>query len=345
MKSRRKWLLWILPTAVILSVLFCIFCFSRQIRQEHLDQSLIQAVKKQDVQTATSLLNQGANANATNRPYRSLTWRLLLSDLLDRLRGSKPPPTTQTYSPALTLVYGPVGFGLPNTSIGIMLNSEDFAPVDLSVKYKKDVLPLISALVEHGGSLEAHGVDLDAKVRVGEILLKYACIRQDTQTVRFLLERHFNPNATVLFGLPLLMCTTDYDCARLLLEAGADANARDPDGRTCLMALPNAKQYPLLLAHGADLNLQDKEGKTALIHLLDSAYERDEDIHTGIHFLVQHGARVSLKDKKGKTALDYAKEGRANGLFGHGVGRYDTESIRLLEEALKREHASHRTKP
>ncbi|MCW3051645.1 MAG: ankyrin repeat protein [Chthonomonadales bacterium] len=345
MKSRLKWLLWIFPAIVILSVLFCIFCFSRQIRQERLDQSLIQAIKKQDVQTAISLLNQGANANATNRPYRSLTWKLLLTDLWDRLRGSKPPQTTQTYSPALTLVYGPVGFGLPDTSIGMLLNSEDFIPVDVSVKYKKDAMPLISALLDHGASLETNGAGLDARVRVGEILLKYACIREDAQTVQFLLERHFNPNATVLFGLPLLMCTTDYECARLLLEAGADANARDPDGRTCLMALPNAKQYSLLLAHGADPNLQDKEGRTALMHLLTSVYQRDEDIHNGMHFLLQHGARVSPKDKTGKTALNYAREGRANWRAGNAIqGGYDKESIHSLEEALKRENALYRMK-
>ena len=346
MKSRRKWLLWIFPAIVILSVLVCIFCFSRQIRQERLDQSLIQAIQKHDVQKATSLLNQGANANATNRPYRPLTWKLLLTDLWDRLRGNKPPQATQTYSPGLTLVYGPVGFGLPDTSIGMSLNSEDFAPFDLSVEYKKDALPLISVLLEHGASLETNGAGLDAKVRVGEILLKYACICEDAQTVRFLLERHFNPNAKILLGLPLLMCTTDYECARLLLEAGADANAHDPDGRTCLMALPNAKQYSLILAHGADPNLQDKEGKTALMHLLTSVYQRDEDIHTGMHFLLQHGARVSFKDKTGKTALDYAREGRANWWSRNAIqGKYDKEGIHSLEEALQREHALHSTKP
>ncbi|MCW3100718.1 MAG: hypothetical protein JWL77_6336 [Chthonomonadaceae bacterium] len=166
---------------VLLCVLACGIRFEQQIRQEHLDQALIQAIKKQDATTAISLLNQGANANATNRPYRTLTWRSLLADYWNRLKGNKPPTDTTTYSPALTLVFGPVGFGFPDSSMGFMLNSDDFVPIDLSVKYQKASVPLISALLDHGARL-------DTKDHLGDLLLEYACIRQDAPAIQLLLR-------------------------------------------------------------------------------------------------------------------------------------------------------------
>jgi hypothetical protein len=319
------------PTVVLLALLVCGIRCAQQIRQERLDQALIQAIKKQDATTAISLLKQGANANTTNRPYKLLTWRSLWMDFWSGLKGIKPPPDTTHYSPALALVFGPVGLGLPDTSVVMMLNPDDFAPMDFPWKDTKASVPLISAMLEHGARL-------DTKDHLGDTLLEYACIRGDAPTVRFLFAHHVDSNAKAFDGFPLLMCTRDYDCTRLLLEAGSDANARDSDGRTPLMCIDNTKQYSLLFIHGADLNAQDSDGQTALIHLFVSVYRNDQDIHTGMRLLVQHGARVSLKDKTGKTALDYAKAGRANWMSGNAViGGRDMESIHFLEEALKRE--------
>jgi hypothetical protein len=316
---------------MVLPMLASVVWFGRQVRQQQLDHALIEAIKKQDTPTGISLLSQGADANAVDRPYKPMTYGSLLTDWWNRLKGIKPQPNTKNYSPALMLVYGPIEFNLPDTSLVMDLNADEVTQVDDSHANNKAPRRLVSALLEHGA-------DLDTKDRVGDVLLEYACICNDRETVKVLLQHHVNPNARGTTGYPALMCTDDYDCERLLLEFGADANARDSGGRTRLMCIYNTELYPILIQHGANPNAQDVVGRTPLVHLFVSLYQDDKHIHTGMRFLIQHGAKVALKDSKGKTALDYAKAGKANWMAMHTLnGGYDKYSIHDLDEALKRE--------
>ncbi len=307
---------------------------SWQIRQQRLDHALIEAIKKRDTPTAIRLLDQGADPNAKDRPYKRITLKRLLADFWNKMKGNKPPLNGAEYRPALLLAYGPISFMFPDSSVVTTLNPDGDMQAETSFDNQKAPAGLIPALL-------AHGADLATKNRhdhkVGDTLLDYACLSDDAETVKVLLEHHVDPNGKTSGPLPPLICTEDYECDRLLLEHGADVDVRDFDGRTRLMFIKNAKLYSLLLEHGANLNAQDTVGQTALIHLLISPYLDDDDIHTGLRFLLHHGANVSIKDRTNKSALDYAKAGKANVMTATFRAGYDRLSIRLLEEALKRE--------
>jgi len=333
MKALRKWSIGILLALLLLPASFFCLLYGREVRQQRLDRALIQAIKKEDTLTAIDLLNQGADANVTDKPFRQITLKSFLTDLWNRLRGKKPLQSQEFYTPALLLAYGPVTFGIPDTSLVMMLNESDNSSEWNDWTKKSRNTPLISALIQQGAAL-------NTKERVGNTLLNYACMCDDAKTIKLLLEHHVDPNVKSDLGLsayPPLMCTEDYDCARLLLEHGAKVNTRDSSGRTRLMFIENTKLYPLLLQYHADPNAQDSDGKTALIHLFVSLYLPESNIRTGVRFLLPHGAKVSLKDKEGHTALDYGRAGKANWMAGEIGGKHDKAILDMMERALKRE--------
>ncbi len=336
MKGFRKRSTWIILTILLLPVLLFGLWFRREVKQQQLDRALIQAIKKNEISTALALLNQGADSNTVDRPYRPVTFSGLLRDFLNCLRGKRPPPDTKEYPSALKLVYGPVYFLLPDTSLQEVLNTREDAPEppDFDANKQKPA-NLIHAMLEHGARV-------DTKDKIGNILLGYACICHDAETVKLLLQYRVDPNANGAAGFLPLMCTQDYECARLLLEAGADANGRAAGGRTRLMFIYNTKLYPLLLKYGADLNTQDSDGQTALMRLFLTHYLNDDHIYTGMRFLLEHGAKVSLKDKQGKTAWDYAKAGKDNWMVENPhKGKYDKEIFKRMGEAFRKEQTKH----
>jgi hypothetical protein len=333
MKTRRKRLLGVFLTVVLLPVFAGGAYVSRQIRQDQLNRALIAAIKKRNAPTAISLLEQGADANTTDQPYKPVTLKSLFWYFWSRPNGSRYAIDANASPTALMCVYGVVSFNPPDTSLSVTVTFDGNNSMDLMDSNKKAPEALISALLDHGARL-------DTRDKGGDLLLSYACMCNDAQTVKILLGHHIDPNTKAGGGLPVSMYTDDYECLRLLLVAGADVNACGNGGRTRLMYVRNTKLYPLLFAYGANPNAQDEDGQTALIHLFVSVYLDDTHIHTGMRALLQQGARASLKDKKGKTALDYAKEGRANWMSGNGViGGRDAQSIQFLEQALKREQA------
>jgi ankyrin repeat protein len=332
--KKRQLLIFSLLALVLLSTLAVSLFYHREVRQQFLDRALIQAIKKQQDSTAISLLELGADANATDHPATPITFSRLMLNLWDRLSRNTPPLPNDAYPSVLMLVYGDVGLLIPDTSLDVHLAIDGVNPEGLLSwpdANKSTHAPLIAALLKHG-------VALSTSAKEGNRVLDYACICDDAQSVKVLLEHHVDPNVIGNFGYPALTCTNDYECARLLLKFGANPNLRDTQSRTRLMYVPNTKLYPLLLKYHADPNIQDSDGQTALMRLFLSNYLDDDDIHTGTRFLLQHGAKVSLKDKYGKSALDYAKAGKTFWMYG-GIhdGRYNKENRRLLEAALRNE--------
>lgn len=107
-KPKSRGSVWILLTIIILPVLASCVWYARQSRQQRLDYALIEAIKKNDTKTAITFLEQGADANATDKPYTPITLKSVLADFWNRIKGNKPPKDTKYYPPALMLVYGPV---------------------------------------------------------------------------------------------------------------------------------------------------------------------------------------------------------------------------------------------
>src|SRR5260221_14679876 len=105
MKLLRKRLIWILLTLFLLPVLITSVWFWRQVRQQNLDHALIEAIKKNDTSVAIALLNQGADANTTDKPYTPVTLKSLLADFWNRIKGNKPPKSTRYYPTVILLTY------------------------------------------------------------------------------------------------------------------------------------------------------------------------------------------------------------------------------------------------
>src|SRR5262245_19237712 len=99
-KFRQKWDSWMLLTSLVLPVLASGIWYGRLERQQYLDHALILAIKKQDTKAAIALLNQGANANATDRPYTPITLTTLFADFWRRVKGQAPAKDTKLYPSA-----------------------------------------------------------------------------------------------------------------------------------------------------------------------------------------------------------------------------------------------------
>jgi hypothetical protein len=344
MAASGRWRKWVCFVLVLLAATPPCLFVARDARQHDLDSALLRAIKRRDATRVALLLNQGADPNARDvayeRPTISVAWRAIVNMFTGR-RASKPDVK---YRPALLLVYERVSYCPPEWWIAIIVNVAGGPDIDGTVDSRSAITNKAAAkgIV---GALLAHGARLDVpasggrSVTVGEALLAYACMCDDADTIRLLLQHRVNANSPgeLRSYLPL-ECTVDPDCVRILLEFGANPNGRDGDGATRIMYVPNVKIYPILFQYGADPNAQDSAGRTPLIRLFVSHILSDDAIHAGMRCLIEHGGRVQIKDRTGRTALDYAREGKSNMLTpGFTPGEYDRASIRYLEGALRKE--------
>jgi ankyrin repeat protein len=113
---------------------------------------------------------------------------------------------------------------------------------------------------------------MSAKLGVEQLL--EAVRRGETETLRGLLERGSDPDATDARGWTPLIAAARYgnpEIVALLLEYGASPVKTNPNGTTPLMyaktasfASGNSAVMTLLLDAGADINAVDKRGLTIL---------------------------------------------------------------------------------
>jgi len=172
-------------------------------------------------------------------------------------------------------------------------------------------------------------------------LLKTATSYRNVKTVRYLLARRADPNATVngtpiwfLADTPRLLGTffghganpgaTDhlgrtylffhmlgeYANMKLFLSKGGKVRGRDREGKTLLhyAAGPAGPRFPYIVAKtlikaGARLNARDEKGITPLMEA--AQVHKNTRI---IRLLLASGANAALKNNREQTALDYAKE-------------------------------------
>lgn len=138
------------------------------------------------------------------------------------------------------------------------------------------------------------GVSPDARDASGNTPLMLAAVYGDTETMRLLLDRGANANATNNAGATaLIRAAFDAEKVALLLARGADVHARSALGNTALMlaARPwnSRPAVEMLLRHGADVNATNLFGATALM-----AASAGGDLGT-VDLLLQRGAKVNAQ--------------------------------------------------
>ncbi len=137
---------------------------------------------------------------------------------------------------------------------------------------------------------------------VGLALVR-AAHENNSQIVRFLLERGADVNATSNYAGTALMSASEEGhlaVVRLLIEHGADVNARDRFGSTALMFASINGYYTiakLLLGAGADINARDNDGYAALTYASRNGHKEVVEI------LLDFGADVNATSNNGETAL------------------------------------------
>src|SRR5437868_6032345 len=77
-------LIYLLPLLIFLCGTVSVWL---QLRQANLDDALILAIKKRQIQRAVSLVDEGASARAVDSPGSPTTIKTVLAEFWDRVRG------------------------------------------------------------------------------------------------------------------------------------------------------------------------------------------------------------------------------------------------------------------
>jgi hypothetical protein len=291
-KTKRRTALF-----VLLAILLAIpaWLTYRAYRQNQLDRALIAALKRDDVQTALSLLAEGADANARDwpsqqRPFWQLLWPRRGNDTVARgippsalLVALSPRPAGQVSLRGVPMDYYRISPENPAVIKALLDKGADVNVVD---KYGDSLLTLA---IRHGKVDTAlllldHGANIYHKNRQGNTAFPYAVNSGSMTLVKAFLKKGIDPNEkdsdTGGFSFPveklewgysrrtaLIRAVNDIDVIKTLLDGGADINATDSEGHTALMWTVfehNDKAFSLLLQRGADVTLTTRNGDTAL---------------------------------------------------------------------------------
>lgn len=160
----------------------------------------------------------------------------------------------------------------------------------------------LQLLLDKGISVNTIG----QKTYEGQTALMSAANGNHLDTVKFLISRGANINATRHNGLTALMIASQVGNEKLveyLIQNGADINLITNDGADAFIWAAqngNVSCAALLLDAGADINHMDNDG-TALHNATR------EGKYDSVKFLLEKGIDYNLKNQKGETALDIAK--------------------------------------
>ena len=222
------------------------------IRQQHLNQTLFDAIRHNDTPAVCAALAQGANPNASFIPRSDYDrYTTPKRRLLDWLHGQRLAPPD-----AIPALFEEIDWSgeLPNGKYG-------FPPENVAI---------VEALLDAGADPNSRG-------RGGTMpILVAATMAGDKATVNSLLDRGTDVNTRSDSGFTPLMIAASFGKTRLvqtLLRRGADTNIQNRDGDTALMLVAGkgfsgTQNRPeiarLLLDRGADADLKDNKGEDAL---------------------------------------------------------------------------------
>ena len=257
---------------------------------------LVEAAKHRQPARALSLIDHGADVNATAPDgTTALMWAVHYDEVpvIDRLIA------------AHANVRAINDFGATSMSQAAIFG--DTAVIEKLVKAGADVesanaggqtaLMILARTdnVDAARFLIRHGANVNARENwLGQTALDWAAARSEPEMVRLLLRYHANPNLRSYFNTdqrqitsepriqgrptggftPLIFAAREgcIACAKNLVEGGADINMTDPDGETPLLIATENFHFDLaayLLEKGANPNRWDWWGRTPLYAAVD----------------------------------------------------------------------------
>jgi hypothetical protein len=226
-RMRRVTLLLIVSWSAILGIASLLVW--RKDRQQHLNEQLLAAVKRNDTSSALLALSRGADANARDArektPLRQTIWNVVCGRRATTCHAPTPLILSLRYI-------------VDDNGTRVVLNEN---------------LGLTRALIQHGARVDA--VDED-----GRSALLYALGDRKVATARLLIERGANlivdQRTANMLNTAVAYCR-DASIVELMLQHGADPNQSSPSGVTPLglaVYYRNSEIVDCLLRHGADPN-------------------------------------------------------------------------------------------
>src|SRR5688572_7050817 len=245
---------------------------SAPVLAQNKDLRVLDAVKRRDQRTFTSLLRAKADLNATQPDgATALAWAIHLGQrsmaeaLLDA--GAKANTVDEYGETPLTLAAANGDDVLVQRLLKVGAKAN-------STRWNGETALMIAAgagSVEGVRHLVLHGADVNAAdPRRGQTALMWAAAEGHADVVGALLEIGANPKAASKTGFtPLVFAVTRNDVASIdmLIAAGADPNYTLPSGNKPLlvaMAYRHTEAALALLDRGADLTVRDRGGNTPL---------------------------------------------------------------------------------
>lgn len=315
-----------LMTAV---VLVCILAPISGIATEpSVNEQLVQAAKKGDLEQVKTLLAQGGDVNAEEDGRPVLMWAM---DPKNWIRAwpmlKESAKKAYLRSVNLDLVKFLVNRGADVnardsgglTALMFAVQAEDLAIVRFLVDKGADVNRKGSATGYRSDYAIASGRNMWGRcIRQVHTALMLATESSDLEIMEFLIDKGADLNVKDDCGCTALMEAArrgNLEASEFLIRKGADVNASDKKGRTALLYTvspwivwvhtshrrrKNAEIVRLLVDKGADVNASDKKGTTAL---MEAASLGNLEI---VKFLIEKGADVNVKDKIGRKPLSYA---------------------------------------
>jgi len=257
---------------------------------------LVAAARDDQVSQALTLIDKGANVNATAPDgTTALIWAVHHDEvsLIERLLKAHANVGTANEFGATAMseaaTFGDTAVIEKLVRAGADVDSPNAdGQTALMILARTDNVKAAEFLIRHGASVNAR------EQWLGQTALMWAAARGQPQMVKLLLEHHADPNARAYANLfrrqvtaeprvqarpaggftPLLYAARQgcIDCAKYLVEGGADVNLTDPEGVSPLLLATLNFHFDIsafLVQHGADVNKWDLWGRSPIYEAVD----------------------------------------------------------------------------
>ena len=278
--------------------------------KEQLNQKLLNATEKKNIQKIKVLIEKGADVNAAlmfavnvQCPFINIV-KLLIEKGAD-INTKNEYGSTALITAALESSVDIVKF-LIEKGADVNAKNNDGNTALIYAAGSCFTVDILKLLIEKGA-------DVNIKNKKGLSALMSATKEGYIKKVKILIEKgaHINNKDKDKDGNTLLILAAksgkkdSLALAKLLIERDADVNAKSKSGRTVLMYVAETGSVDivkLLIEKGADVNVKSKSGRTALMF---AAWEGYFDI---VELLIEKGADAKAKDDRDWTALMIAAQ-------------------------------------